>query len=339
MAVPASELAGVSYLDIPSVGGRAVNLMPLWDGEQWHSWEPTADGRVDVRPTDVVGDYVARAPMCEHDIIIPFVEFMWQRASWPEVCWLIEAIAVDFHNMAASIGKLHLIHECQDRLPHPMASRFVATEMEYLLTVARSVFDLLQETISLIWHQRIRLRDDYAERHRRGRPLPRTFSDIVLRGGIPKTAAEIEGHYHLPAALACKYAEATSFFSRLRGARDRIVHSGGSPPMVFVTEKGFCVSPSHGPFKSFDGWGDSWYNEHLVSLVPWVADVVAQTIRVSGEMVQTLASFIQFPAEIAPGYHIFIRDPTMKYLVEMLGVHGGASPWWEPPLAGTAPGA
>jgi hypothetical protein len=36
-----------------------------------------------------------------------------------------------------------------------------------------------------------------------------------------------------------------------------------------------------------------------------------------------------FPAEIAPGYRIFIRGPHNAAVAEVLNVHKGASPWWE----------
>jgi hypothetical protein len=65
------------------VDGRTVNLMPLWDGKNWHMWIPTPAGFMGGMVVETVeGDYVGIGAARQNDLYIPFIELMWKRASW-----------------------------------------------------------------------------------------------------------------------------------------------------------------------------------------------------------------------------------------------------------------
>ena len=173
MAVTIESLKAVSYLNTEHLDGRVVKLMPLWDDESWHFWVDTPDGLVEGKMVDTVeGDYVAKTAAGQSDLFIPFIHLMWQRASWPEICPLISAISDDFRNMGTSIAKLRHFFDCRGRLPRGAAPRFASTELEYLVILARTVFDLLQEMISITWKRRVLLLDEAAEKRRRSGPCP-----------------------------------------------------------------------------------------------------------------------------------------------------------------------
>lgn len=128
------------------IDGRTVNLMPLWDGQNWHLWIPTPSGFIEGMVVDTVeGDYVGIGAARENDVHIPFFELMWQRASWPDVCPLITSIADDFHNMGTSVAKLRLFFSCSTALASLSVARFVSTELEYLLILARTVFEITDQ--------------------------------------------------------------------------------------------------------------------------------------------------------------------------------------------------
>lgn len=305
--------------------------MALWDGQRWRQWVPTPVSTIEIPVVDLlVAEYVAVAPAKESDIFIPFVDLMWQRASWPEVCPLIRAICDDFRNMGISIAKLRFFFDHRDSRPSLAISRFAETELEYLLTVMRSVFDLLQEIVSTLWKNNVTLTDDTAEKSRRGRSLPKSFSKVVLRDKQKqKTAAEIGDVYGLPARLAEEYARAAPFFSQLREARDAITHGGSDTDNLFVTDRGFCVDPGAKPFSRFQGWlPEHRYNENLASVLPWVADSVFRTIDSCNRLTNAFAEVIRFPPEIAPGYRIFVRGPQNDALAEVLRLQAGGAPWW-----------
>jgi hypothetical protein len=222
------ELRKVTYLDVDHLQGRTVKLMPLWDGTHWHMWVDTPVGIIEGKMLDTTeGDYVGRGAARQSDLFIPFIHLMWQRASWTDICPLILAISDDFHNMGTSVAKLRHFFDFRSTIPAGGANGFAVTELEYLVTLTRTVFDLLQEMISIIWKERVRLSDESAEDYRRGHPLPKTFSRMVLNDKErPKTVDEIENQYGLPRPLAEQYANIGPFFSRLRRVRDNVVHGG-----------------------------------------------------------------------------------------------------------------
>jgi len=334
MEFPLEHFRVVSYLNVERLAetGRTINLMPLWDGEKWHLWVPNLEGRLveAAVPDTIEGDYLAVAPARDSDFFIPFVHLMWQRASWPEVCPLISAICDDFHNMGTSVAKLKYFFDFRRNLPAGAGGRFARTELEYLIVLARSVFDLLQETISNIWTGRVRLHEAALEARRRAGKLPEKFSRIVLRDKRHlRSSDEIANEFGVPAAMAQRYASAACFFSQLRDHRDNILHGLVSGGYIFATERGFCVDPKQPPFSTFGGWRpEHYYNENIVSLLPWIADTILGTIDACNGLLSAFASVIQFPPDIAPGYRVFIRGPYAECFVSVLQVNSGASPWW-----------
>lgn len=166
MPVTIENLKSVWYLNTENLGdGRVVNLMPLWDGTAWHLWVDTPEGLIEAKVVDVSeGDYIGKGAAKETDLFIPFIDFMWQRASWPEIVDVVRAIAEDFHNMGTSVAKLRLFYDARSNLAPSGSARFAATELEYLIMLCRTVFDLLQEMISITWGGKVRLLDPAAEK-------------------------------------------------------------------------------------------------------------------------------------------------------------------------------
>lgn len=332
MAVAIEDFKSITYIKTDNLThGRTVNLMPMWDGQDWHLWIHTPQGFIDGKVIEAVeGDYVAKVAAKQSDLFVPFIHLMWQQASWPEICPLTIAISDDFHNMGTSVAKLRHFFDSRRKLPPNSLSRFARSELEYLIMICRSVFDLLQEIIAILW-TKIELNNEFAEKRRRSTKLPTTFSRLLLDNKErPRTAAELESKYGLPGPLAAQYVKHAGFFCDLRKSRDRIVHGHGSSTHIFDTEQGFCVSPQTAPFSSFQGLrSEHHYNEHIVSVLPWLANTILQTIDACNGLVGAFAATIRLPPEIAPGYRILVRGPHNDALVGLLAVHSGGSPWWK----------
>jgi hypothetical protein len=325
-----SEMEKVFYINSAAIGGRTTNLLPLWDGEQWHSWFPIGGGKlIKIQMHDVAqGDYFAERAKSEGDLFIPFVDLMWQRASWPEAVPLIQAIEGGFLRMATCMAKLKHAFLTQNSMPDGALTNFAATEIEYLTVLCRTVFDLLQELIMKLW-KKVRLTDAEAERTRKGRSLPDTFSKMCLQDkAIPYSAGEIEAKFGLPPVMAQQYAKAEPFFSALRDIRNAIVHSGTGVEMIFETERGFCIPKDSRLLNGIACSQNAAYNENLVSLMPWLAEVVTKTISTCTEIVAAFAAAIEMPEEVAPGYRVFVRNPSSSALIELLSIKDGGSPWW-----------
>jgi hypothetical protein len=156
----------------------------------------------------------------------------------------------------------------------------------------------------------------------------------LLEAGSPRketsrSAEEIEERFGLPKPLAEQYTRVASFFLQLRSVRDDVVHRGQGFGHIFETERGFCVNPTQKPFSSFSGWSKQhYYNENIVSVLPWIAHIVLQTIDACNNLMTAFASVIQLPPEIAPGFGVFVRGPHTESLAELLDIHSGSPPWW-----------
>jgi hypothetical protein len=339
-AITFEELKKLPYLDVSALDGRTVKLMPLWDGTDWHMWADTTAGLIKLKIVDAAeSDYVARSAARPSDLFIPFIHLMWQQASWGEICPLIIAISGNFHKMGTSVAKLKHFHESKKQIGGKGIDRFALTELEYLVTLCRTTFDLLQEMIASIWKTRVQLLDETAEATRRAHPMPKTFSKMVLHEKEQlRIADEIETQFGLPKPMAEQYQSIAPFFSELRRIRDRIVHGGGGFGMIFDTERGFCVNPKSKPFDTFENWRpEHYYNENLVSVLPWIADTILKTIDACNSLVGTFGSVVQLPPPIAPGYVVFVRGYHNEAFAELLSIDSGGPVWWDKPATDVDP--
>ncbi|MEQ1953649.1 hypothetical protein [Mesorhizobium sp. CN2-181] len=326
-----TELQKITYLRPEVIGGRTLPLLPLWDGVAWHHWLDARDGRLlEVKIVDAArSNYVAKQAAKETDIWIFFVDLMWQRASWPEIVPCISGICDDFHAMGTSVAKLKHLFLTRDRGPETLVSSFAATELEYLTTVARSVFDLLQEAIAKIWNTFVRLSDADEEKRRRRHQIPDTFTKMVTKDrSTPYPPEHLTERYAMPRTVADKYAKHAAFFISLLRTRDSIVHGGKSMEVVFTTEKGFCVQPTRHPFSDVTWHPEDHYNDNIVSVLPWIAHIVLGTISACNDLMGAFAEAIMLPDKIAPDYLIFIRDPASEALLELIKIANGEKIWW-----------
>jgi len=308
MQVPLSEFRVVPYLAVDDIGDRIVNLMALWDGKEWHHWLPHAGKIIKMQMFGVVvGEYLAKRPEGPADLSISFLEFAWQRASWPELFGLWRQITDDVHNFAASTAKIeHFVSHRQ--VIGAGVSSFVQTELEYLLALARSTFDLLQEMVARIWARRVRSVDPIVETKRKRRSLPKEFSSMVLKGNRCSSADEIAAGYPISPGLANAYADAGLLFLKLRAVRDKVVHGGKAIELIFMTETGPCIHRSTGIFEELGVRAiPDVENNNLLSLWPVIAHVVFATIATCDHIAMALEHDVLFPPALAPQYSVYLR--------------------------------
>lgn len=326
-------LMQILHLDLSELGERSVWNFPVWDGKNWRHWLIQGDSAIEGKLVGVVkSNYLAKSPQDESDLSIPFVEIMWQRASWPEIVHLISGIENCFRKMGTSVAKMKHFYLTRDQLPIGAAADFATTEFEYLIVLCRTVFDLLQETISSLWNQRVRLNQPELEAIRKARKPPDTFSSICLKDkGSPKSSQELQERYAFPKEMADQYVAAAPMFFHLRELRTRTVHAGGDPAFIFDTDRGFCISKTNDLLTAIPDVFIHDYNDQIVSVLPLIGAMVAQTIQVCNSLMLAFASRIPLPAEIAPGYRIYMKFPSIVALHEILPVAQGDSPWWDAP--------
>jgi|HubBroStandDraft_1064217.scaffolds.fasta_scaffold01382_12 hypothetical protein len=331
MHVDPKEFEKIPYLRAEVVGTRVVGLAPLWDGRAWHLWVPAADGGLAVMNVSdyAEGSYFSRSPARPDDVHFPFVEFVWKRASWPDVCHWVGAIENDVHQLAASLAKIDFLWTKREEVSGGVFGlrRFIAGEVEHVVTVCRSTLDELQAFIRAVW-EHVRL-VDAAEQSRKG-SLRKSFADMVIADGQLLSVEDIGEKRNVPLPLSATYAQAGMFLQTLRDLRDDIVHRGKEPPFVFTTEHGFALEKNAKHFVALGiSKGEHAYNENLVSLRPALAYLVMTTLYTCNSFAEVLSGMIEFPPDLAPDHHVFIRTVHGPSLIRTQETLRNGSPWWD----------
>jgi hypothetical protein len=307
------QLSGIPYLAHAALPGRFISSLTFHEGE-WRMWLQTeVPDRVEVRAWPAEAFYFARQPEEAKDICSTFLTFMAQRSNFDGFQATFSAIQDDMFNLSASLAKLHLIFESGDKAGSG-ASRMAATEVEYILLVCRSVFDLLQEVLAKLWGK-ITLTDTT----KRKKALKKTFSDMTLHANTLKSAHQIAAQFQLPEALANCYARHAPIFLKIREFRDNLVHRGHRVQTIFRGKDGFVITKSLGTFLNLNIWRDDEVMQNdLVPLMPALALVVHGTLAACDDFAQVLLTCIQFPNPIVPGMDLFMRGYFNGALVDAL---------------------
>ncbi|WP_186233621.1 hypothetical protein [Burkholderia gladioli] len=326
--IPLSELAKIPYLDVPNLAERAIASLNFFADGDWHLWLKTEAGLLRIKAWPGEGFYFAAEPQSGRDGYLRFLDFIAQRGNLRGVARPLEGIMDDVFNLGACLKKFDILLDYAEG-GRSGASRLVLTELEYLFSLCRSVFDLLQEVIAAQWDS-VQLLDAETKK----RKLPQSFGDMVLTANQLRPVEEIASKFRIPQSLAEFYGRAGAFFLILRTFRDKYVHGGNSPDLVFVTARGFAVRGAAAPFNSFNVWSQ----EHrlpndLCSLRPALAYLVTETLRACEDYATTIQQIIGFPPPICPGLRFFMRSDFVEPLLANERILRECS-WWRdtPPV-------
>jgi hypothetical protein len=318
-----SELAKVPQVDHANLGGRGLASLSFFVDGEWSLWVPTKDGLIRLKGWPAEGFYFAAEPQADTDGYLHFLDFIAQLGNSPGVMRPMRGLMEDFFNLSASLKKFDILfeHSQKDRSG---ASRLVVTELEYLFALCKSIFDLLQEVVVAQW-KNVELLDGT----KRKRQLPNTFASVVLENNRIRTEDELVTKYAIPGELASFYMRNGAFFQTLRTFRDRFIHGGNSPELVFVTESGFAVYGSTKPFSQFNVWNaEHRLDNELCSLRPAIAFLVNETLRCCEDYASTIQTIIRFPPPVCPGLMLFMRGYFNEQLLNNEKVLRECS-WWK----------
>ncbi|MBX7105460.1 MAG: hypothetical protein K1X57_15350 [Gemmataceae bacterium] len=284
--------------------------------DEWHFWYPFPGGLQKLAATPSEGNYFGDKPERSTDILFPYLQLMAQHIACESVMFFARGIDNDFHSLAASLGKLKLIFGSA-AIRRSEVRRFVETEIEYILMVCRSMFDLLQELIQTVMGCVV---SNDVKRTKRQKQLPKSFAKMVEKENRALTGEEIQKAYDLQPPIAQWYAEQAEFFLEIRRIRNRLVHSGESPTksMFVIPDRGFAISLDRNPFGALYSWpkGCEAPNE-LVPLRPVIARIVWSTLRSFNSFAVVFRKTIQLPSEIAPGLNYFMRGYNNIEILEL----------------------
>lgn len=196
-------LVEMKHLCLENLRGRPVPLFAVYDADGWHCWIPTPDGRIaHLRPIDTAeGKYLAEAPADPDDLYFPFLDFFVQRLPSNDLLHWLDAIVDDLWCLSTSMAKLEFFYRSSLADKHLDFSWMVGTEIEYIVSVLRNVYDLLQEVIVLVWKS-IQLHGC----DRKNQELRKSFADMTMRADTLMSAADIASARNVPDWLAAYYA-------------------------------------------------------------------------------------------------------------------------------------
>lgn len=287
--------------------------------EDWFMLVPSPRGGLDwVFAESISSTYFgAECANDERDIMMDFLDVYYQFLSWPDIMGILPDIIDDIRNISACISKL-AIYQSISKETTSHLRRFVITEIEYLFSVCRSLYDLLQFIIKNTWNK-LQIEGDSTKT-----TLKSAFSDMVLQGKEPRTANDLMDQYNLPESFAGFYEEQSEFFLKIRTFRDNIAHEGETVETVFFKDEGIAVHTDEKPYNLFGVWEDSWKDDNgLAPIWPFISTIVSETINSLESYINSLiGDGIQVPPPIAPGYNLYIRGghvQNLKYIGDLMG--------------------
>lgn len=304
------HLNEIPYLDHKILKDRVIPSLLFYIDQEWHSWILNSNKIIKLNIKPLEGRYFAREPEFENDIYLEFFNFLGQKALRKEIIKPYNGIYNDIMNICASLAKFNLLYE-HSKEKNNEVSRMVATEIEYIINVCRSIFDLLQEIISELW-ENITLIDNSLHKQK----LPKSFRKMVLIDEKLMNKNEISKKYSIPPIFSEYYSRYGEFFQLLRKFRDNISHHGSSIEYIFITKRGFGVLENEKPFCLLNKWNESHkLPNQISSLRASIGYIINNTISACEDFSITIQKLVEFPNEISPNLKIFLK---MFYSSELL---------------------
>jgi hypothetical protein len=309
-------LAEIPYLDHASIPGRFLSCLTFYD-EDWQFWvvagEPDHQKLFKMKGWPAEACYFAREPVEPKDLYLLSVDFTGRIACFDDLQKPVGAIRDDIFNLSASLAKLVHLQAAKEQIPHGL-SRMATTEVEYVVLVCRSLFDLFQEVMVKLWN-RIELSDQSI----RKTPLKDSFARTILRGDRLLTPEEISARFGMPMEIAGCYGRAANIFLALRRFRDNIVHHGSQMQHIFDGDGSFLIASRFTPFPDLVLWEDSERRPNdLVPLLPAVEALIFRTLAVCDDFCVALSHNVLCPPPIVPNMYLFMRGYFTENLVAAL---------------------
>jgi len=321
------DLQQLPYVKSLPRDGRLVPLQPFFDAEagDWHFYVPHTNTSM-IRLADgesVSGSYLGRtAADPSRDLHFPLGTLIVRHLSFAGTLTALGHLENDVHRCAAVLEKYQLIW-ANRHTSDLAAGLLIESELEYLLLLLRSLYDLLQRVVCDLLH-RFRRIDNPT---RRGiQKLPESFADIVLRDELVLDATAIAEKFRLPAPLAAWYHAEAGFFSELRKLRDRIAHHGHRPSTVFETPWGFAVDPSDAvwtPFNPF--FVGPRRAERLASMRGVFGGFIRRALEATDSFAAVLPTLVELPEALGDDLSVFLRSPFGRHLTGLEQL--SAQPW------------
>lgn len=249
-----------------------------------------------------------------NDTYIKYIDFIYQKTP----CFssnIANKILSDIMNLLISLAKIDFFDKL-DNSYNLNPSDFLLTEIEYILIVCRSLFDLLQEFINFSLSC-FKYTYDGGKTFKKISNLPQSFFDLA--NNDPESLIK---KYKLPPFIFDFYDRYKKFFKYLRDMRNDIIHYGKTDlegKIYKLDDKGFVFSIrdniNFANFaKDFNLLGENDL-QTISPILPVVAYIIFISIESLSEFVKILENekFFQQISDIAPKYKVYYRSEYSKY--------------------------
>lgn len=295
------ELKKIPYIKTEDLHGRTLTCLTFFDEGEWRVWLAAGNFLLEAKAWPAEAFYFAREPAEARDFSSHFLNFMAQRASYASLMRPLNGLQDDFYNLAAIFAKLEIFKGMSATTKEGM-SRIVVTEVEYLFSVCRSIFDLLYEINKIIW-KGTRINGEPNKKQ-----LPPKLSKLMQNGESRSSAEVMIKKFNLPTAWADFYERHMDFFMSLRAFRDNIIHNGSQVKSIFAGDGELLVSRKHRPFNEMNIWHEHELQENEIApLIPALAFVAHQTLAACEDFTVMLEETIEFPPPLVPEMFLFVR--------------------------------
>ncbi|SNR43064.1 hypothetical protein [Halorubrum vacuolatum] len=294
---------------------------PDYDGEEyrdwgdesdWYIWAVQDDELTRLRGWPSENIYFGTEATSWRDVHSKFFEFYIQCAMFRDTSTLVNMLLSDLRHLSSSMAQIglfdYLIQEGNSNSTH-----FIKTEIEYILTTCRSMYETLQKVIRNTW-DRVELQDGGGTN-----TLSKKFSSMALHGDDPVEVDQLTEDYGIPEEFAEYYVDAAEPFAKIRDARDSIVHHGKTVGPIFRSSSGLGVSTDDPVLHYFE---NEWDSEHIsenkvAPLWPVLAYIIRESIRAMNKFVDSITDLVKFPEQMAPEHIVFIRGESIEYLANL----------------------
>jgi hypothetical protein len=305
----------IPYITHVPRDGRQLMLQPWYDNSsrEWHWYaEHKQDAFVRMMIAGFSsGAYYALSAASETDLEFPIGSFVAQHLSFPSVMHFYHAIEHDVLLLSATLEKIEQFQSGTERV---LSLYLVETELEYIFTLLRSMYDVLQGVLKTICARVI-----YPDGSRVTEYLPSSFKRIVLAGSTLRTEMDIQDRFRVPYPLAAFYVRHAPMFAAVRTIRINLVHNGMQLPSMFPMDSGFGISSDGSEaWKTLGVWGLHELQLNGIgsvrALVSYLALSILRAIQDACLAIKEIVAPDRLPCEVSESNRIFLTSPTIHRL-------------------------
>lgn len=246
---------------------------------------------------------------------------------------LTHSLIQDIHNFGAIIHKQFIIWDyIKSSHKSPSESNaydIYATEIEYLMGLVRSFFDLIYNIFILLSEtfKPKMININLKKINTLGKLSDKIIRDIESSNG-KLSQIDVLKSYNLTHRFIKFFNEILPLFRLTRRIRDAIYHGGKTPEIIFITDNGPGISMKRfdpffkDPFSSFkdffkddENFTINLLKNDIVSLFYFINGIIGYSLDYAELFGRTVLSFYKkLPENISNEHIIFIRGPEIKYI-------------------------